>query len=143
MRRRINKRQTQRAAQYYVAAELARRGYHVSVPLETAKVSSLLVISPGNRYFTICVQAQSAKSFWPVPYREPQDDLFVVLVYLAHRHTPPQFYVLSSAELMQERQEYKLGLDPGNGEGDQEERLGGIPWRRALRHKSQWAKLPQ
>jgi hypothetical protein len=55
---------TQWSAQFYVAAELTRRGYLVSLTLGSARFADLLVVSPGGSRFEIDVKGQSTRNFW-------------------------------------------------------------------------------
>ena len=59
---RLSKRyQTQWAGQFYVAAELTRRGYLVSLTLGNAPVVDLLVVSPDGEHFGVDVKGQSTR----------------------------------------------------------------------------------
>lgn len=76
---------TQWASQFFVAAELTRRGYLVSLTFGNAPVADLLVVSPSEREFMVDVKGQSTKNFWLFQRRERREDLFFVLVYLAKK----------------------------------------------------------
>lgn len=132
--------QTQWAAQFYVAAELTRRGYLVSLTLGNAPVADLLVVSPGQVHFMVDVKGQSTRSFWLIKRGEPRDDLFFVLVYLPKNYEPPKFYILSSAELMKRREEYKRHIESTSGKYD--DKTGGINWSTALEYEDRWDVLP-
>ena len=108
MSRQSRKYQTQWASQFYVAAELSRRGYLVSLTLGNAPVADLLVVSPKQHSFMVDVKGQSTRNFWLIQRREPNEDLYFVLVYLPKDNEPPRFFVLSSTELMKRREEYLL-----------------------------------
>lgn len=134
--------QTQWATQFYVAAELTRRGYLVSLTLGNAPVADLLVVSPEQEQFMIDVKGQSTKNFWLIQRRESQDGLFFVLVYLPKDYDePPKFYILSSTELMREREEYKHHIESTSGKYD--DKMGGINWKTAFDYENRWDTLPR
>ena len=64
------------------------------------EAKDLLVVSPERRRFEIDIKGQSTRNFWLIQRREPEEDLFFVLVYLPKDFKPPHSYVLSSAELV-------------------------------------------
>ena len=55
----VKRYRTQWATQFYVAAELTRRGYLVSLTFGNAAVSDLLVSSPSGNNFTVDTKGQS------------------------------------------------------------------------------------
>lgn len=63
---------TQWSTQFFVAAELTRRGYLVSLTFGNAAITDLLVQSPRGVNFTIDVKGQSNRSFWDTKKRESQ-----------------------------------------------------------------------
>ena len=140
MANQVKKYQTQWAAQFYVAAELTRRGYLVSLTLGNAPVADLLVVSPNGEHFMVDVKGQATKNFWLIKRRAPRDDLFYILVYLP-KDEHPKFFILSSHELMREREEYRKHIE-SKGRKYRDE-LGGINWSTALRYENRWDKLPR
>lgn len=134
--------QTQWAAQFYVAAELTRRGYLVSLTMGNAPVADLLVVSPKQTTFQIDVKGQSTRNFWLIQRREPTEcgGLFFVLVYLPKDSEPPRFYVLSGAELMKRRDEYEQRVKTAGSE--YQDNLGGINWSTAFEYENRWKDLP-
>ena len=132
--------QTQWAAQFYVAAELTRGGYLVSLTLGNAPVVDLLVVSPNNINFKVDVKRQSTKNFWLIQRRIAQDDLFYFLVYLPKNAEYPNFFILSSSELMSRREEYKRHIESRSGKYRDD--MGGINWSTALQYKDKWDILP-
>ncbi len=133
--------QTQWAAQFYVAAELTRREYLVSLTLGNAPVADLLVVSPNKEHFTVEVKGQATRNFWLIQRGNPQEALFFVLVYLPKNNENPKYYIMSSSELMDEREKYKNHIE-SNG-GKYRDDMGGINWSTALKHENRWDKLPK
>lgn len=54
---------TRWSAQFYVAAELTRRGYLVSLTLGNALFADPLVVSPAGVHFMVDVKGQSTRNF--------------------------------------------------------------------------------
>jgi len=61
---------TQWAAQFFVAAELTRRGYLISFPLGNAPATDLQVTSPAGNSFPLEVKGLKSPNFWLI--RRPQ-----------------------------------------------------------------------
>ena len=130
---------TQWTAQFYVAAELTRRDYLVSLTFGNAPVSDLLVRSPLGRQFTVDVKGQSTKNFWLIQDRPLDPNHYFVLVYLPQNLGPPRFFIVSSDELMRRREEYKQLALP---KGRYRDELGGINWSTAFDYEAKWGNLP-
>ena len=141
MSKQSRKYQTQWASQFYVAAELSRRSYLVSLTLGNAPVADLLVVSPEQHHFMVDVKGQSTRNFWLIQRREPNEDLYFVLVYLPKGNEPPRFFVLSSAELMKRREEYRKHIEATSGKYKDE--TGGINWTTAFDYENLWDILPR
>jgi hypothetical protein len=137
---RCHRYQTQWAAQFYVAAELTRRGYLTAMTFGNAPRSDLLVRSPHGQSFTVDVKGQSTRNFWLVQRREADANHYFVLVYLPPHCQPPQFFVLSSGQLMEYRSEYEAA---SKARGKYRDDLGGMNWATALPHRDQWDVFPR
>ena len=114
---RSRKYQTQWTAQFYVAAELTRRGYLVAFTLGNAPGTDLLVTDPdGETHFRVDVKGQSTRNFWLVQNRWIEEDLYYVLVYLPRKlKEHPRFFVLSCSEMMEKREEYRRRIEAKGG----------------------------
>jgi hypothetical protein len=135
-----NKRyQTQWTTQFYAAAELTRRGYLVALTFGNALKTDLMVESPNGHHFTIDVKGQANKSFWLVQQRARDPDHYFILIFLPKDNTAPQFFVLSSDELMRRREEYKT---QSTARGKYRDDLGGINWTTAFEYRDKWENLP-
>lgn len=133
--------QTQWASQFYVAAELTRRGYLVSLTFGNAPVADLLVVSPKQSQFMVDVKGQSTHNFWLVQARENRDDLFFVLVYLPKDFEQPQYFILMCAEMMAKRDEYRKHIEARSGKYRDD--LGGMNWGTAMTYENCWGTLPE
>jgi hypothetical protein len=132
---------TQWAAQFYVAAELTRRGYLVSLTLGNAPIVDILSVSPSGRQFMIDVKGQGTKNFWLLKRRESREDLFYVLVYIPPDFTRPDFFIMESIEVMTLWDEYRDKL-LSRGKTFKESFLG-INWSTPFPFKDKWDKLPK
>lgn len=130
---------TQWTAQFYVAAELTRRGYLVSLTFGNAPVADLLVRSPSGIQFTVDVKGQSSKNFWLIQNRPQNQNHFFVLVFLPPDFKPPRYCIISSDELMKRREEYKQSALPS---GKYRDDLGGINWATPFNYEGKWENLP-
>ena len=139
MAKQSTKYKTQWTAQFYVAAELTRRGYLVSLTFGNAPVSDLLVRSPSGNQFTVDVKGQSTKSFWLIKDRPQNPNHYFVLVYLPRDFQTPRYCIVSSNELMKRREEYKQSILP---KGRYRDDLGGINWSTAFDYAEKWENLP-
>lgn len=131
---------TQWAAQFFVAAELTRRDYLVSLTLGNAPVSDLLVQSPQGHPFTVDVKGQSTRNFWLIQPRNPNPDHYFVLVYLPRDNSSPRYFVVRSDELMRKREDYR---ESKLQRGKYNDKLGGINWSTAFPYENQWTELPE
>jgi hypothetical protein len=112
----------------------------VSLTFGNAPVSDLLVRSPSGSQFTVDVKGQSTKNFWLIQQRVLDPGHFFILVFLSAQYAPPQYFIISSDELMCLREEYKQSALARRGKyGDD---LGGINWSTALRYGGKWDTLP-
>jgi hypothetical protein len=132
--------QIQLTAQFFVAAELSRRGYVVSLKSVSATFSELDVQSPAGKGFTVRVQGQSTRTFFPIQKRSPHPTVFYILVHLPPKLAAPRFFVFTSDELMRRREEYRKLTE---SRGSYHEELGGISWTTALQNEEEWDVLPE
>lgn len=133
--------QTQWASQFYVTAELTRRGYLVSLTLGNAPVADLLLVSPNQSQFMVDVKGQSPRNFWLVQTRENRDDLYFVLVYLPKDNQHPHYFILSCAEMLAKRDEYRKHIESRSGK--YRDNLGGMNWGTAMANEDCWDTLPK
>lgn len=140
MKTQSKKYQTQWASQFYAAAELTRRGYLVSLTLGNAPVADLVVVSQNETEFMVDVKGQSTRNFWLVQARENREDLYFVLVYLPKDFAQPRYFILSCAEMLAKRDEYRKHIEARSGKYRDD--LGGMNWSTALEYEDRWGTLP-
>jgi hypothetical protein len=135
---------SQWSSTFYVAAELVRRKYLVSLTLGEAPGPDLLVISPNGKPFKVEVKSLRRHNFWLIGEVSPQDDLFYILVFVPEDVSqPPKFCILTSSELKREIDNYQKKL---LAKGRRITKLEyGIPFRNAFKpeYENAWDKLPK
>ena len=111
----------------------------MSLTFGIAPVSDLLVRSPSGSQFTVDVKGQPTKDFRLIQPRVPDIGHFVILVFLPTQYAPPQYFIISSDELMCLREDYKQSA---LARGKYRDDLGGINWSTALRYGGKWDTVP-
>ena len=134
----MEKYHSQWAGQFYVAAELTRRGYCVAFTLGNAKRTDLIVTSPKNKCFRVEVKTQQTKNFWLIGRHPVEEDHFYVLVYLPKNSTP-EYHILTGREIQRMRQEYCDRMTP---KGNYRDDFGGFNWTTPLAHRDRWELIP-
>ena len=102
MSTKLEKSQTGIASEFYVAGELARLGYNVTITFGNTKSIDLLIQKELNVFKIQVKGIQSNDSIcWNVDKDKITDDIFFVLINL-HVDTPsakPEFFVMKGAEV--------------------------------------------
>lgn len=99
----LEKNQTGIASEFYVAGELGRLGYNVSVTFGNTKSIDLLVEKNGKSKAVQVKGIQTTKSIcWNLDKTKVLENIFYVLVNLHVNETneKPEFFILSSAECL-------------------------------------------
>ena len=130
---------TQWTSQFYVAAELTRKGYMVALTLGNAPTTDLMVVSPSGKQFKVQVKGLSSKNFWLIKKRQ-ENDLYYVFVYLPKDSKPPKFFIMNSKEVANKIEEHKKFVEP---RGKIYKKFDeGFNWSTVLEHENKWDKLP-
>jgi hypothetical protein len=95
------------AGEYFVAAELYRRGYSVAVTLGNAKAIDLFA-EKGTRTVNIQVKAiRNRKSVgWPMVRDRILDNVIYIFVCLNDPGTPPQYFICTPEEARKKIKQY-------------------------------------
>ncbi len=107
---RTNAGNTHIAGEMFVAAELAKRGYSVSLTMGNAKSVDLFAELDGQ---AICIQvkaiAHKRNSGWPLPFDKSKiiDDVIYVCVVLNAIDEHPSYYILLPQEVRERGRWYK------------------------------------
>lgn len=100
----LEKTQTGIASEFYVAGELSRMGYNVTVTFGNTK-SIDLIIQKGIDVFKVQVKGiqSNASICWNIDKSKISDDLFFVLVnlHVDHPAAKPEFFVLTAKDAME------------------------------------------
>lgn len=87
------------SGEYFVAAELERRGFSVGVPMSNVKDYDLLCVSENNNHYALQVKTTaSGKNKWMLSRKNEnikEDNVFYVFVHL-HDLGTPSFYIVPS-----------------------------------------------
>jgi hypothetical protein len=99
---------THLAGEYFVAAELYRRGYSVAMTLGNAKAIDLFA-ERGARTVNVQVKAiRNKKSVgWPIMRDAIKDNIIYVLVCLNDAPHHPDYYICTSAEARDRAKQYR------------------------------------
>jgi hypothetical protein len=132
--------QTQWAAQFFAAAEFARRGYLVALTLGNAQRADLLVESPTGHRFSVDVKGLSTHNWWLTRERDDHPDYYI-LVHVPEPSKSPEYFLLTGAEMAAEMDLVKQSaLAKGQvwtGRGS------GILWSTGTKYGDRWKVLPR
>jgi hypothetical protein len=98
---------THLAGEYFVAAELYRRGYHVGMTIGNAKAIDILV-EKGGRMIPIQVKAiRDKKSVgWPMMEDRVKGGIVYVFVLLNEPETKPDYFIATAQETRSRVKQY-------------------------------------
>lgn len=97
------------SGEYFVAAELLRRGYSVGITMGNAKAIDILAEKDGNQ-FIIQVKAIFKKKNvgWPITKDKVNEDIFYVFVNLnGDKLNEPEYFVGRGFEIKELVKQYK------------------------------------
>jgi hypothetical protein len=96
------------AGEYFVAAELYRRGYSVAITLGNAKAIDLFA-EKGSQTVNIQVKAiRNRKSVgWPIMRDKIMDNVLYIFVCLNDPGIPPQYFICTPDEARSKAKQYK------------------------------------
>lgn len=128
---------TQWAGQFYVAAELTRKGYIVTFTLGNVPTTDLLVKSPEGKTFGVEVKSAKTKSICQLkepPVPDNPEDLFWIFVSLLG-DAQPVYCIIRSDEVLRLWHEY-------NDKFPADDKFQGIQWSTLREYQDQWDALP-
>jgi len=99
---------THLAGEYFVAAELYRRGYHVGMTIGNAKAIDILA-EKGGRNISIQVKAiRDKKSVgWPMMEDRVEEGIMYVFVLLNDPETKPDYFIATGQEARSKVKQYE------------------------------------
>ena len=104
----IQRSSTGLSGEYFVAAELLRRGYSVGITMGNAKAIDILAEKDGNQ-FIIQVKAIFKKKNvgWPMMADKVNESIFYVFVNLnGDKMTEPDYFIATGIEAKQKVKQY-------------------------------------
>ena len=94
---------SRRASEFYVASQLSRLGYIVTLTSGQTKKIDLIVTHPDGRKITIDVKGLKNKTNWPIQLKYIREDHFFILVsYLSkfeYLSLSPEIFVIPSMQM--------------------------------------------
>jgi hypothetical protein len=123
------------AARFLAAAELERRGYHVSLADEKVPGFDLSVTTLIGEQFLVDVKGLGAAGTpWLGTIKPPRENLFYILVSVTADRKDDRFFILSQSEWNPLIEEYQRNHpdDPTSG----------FLWDAPLKYEGKWEKLP-
>lgn len=137
---------TQWAGQFYVAAELTKRGYIIGFTLGNAQETDILVHSPNDNNFSVEVKSMKKGNFWMYRKREVKDNQYYIFTIIGDIDESPEFYILSSKEAMAEYDHYYKHIeDLRKKKGvplNPKDNRWGAKSTDIKKYKDEWNKLP-
>ncbi len=123
---------TQWTGQFYVAAELTKRGYLITFTLGNAPVTDLLARVPDGSSFSVEVKSRSTPSHFIIPKEPPaRDDQFWIFVVLKDG---PRYFIATSDEVRPAWLDHKSKLKGGS--------LPALNWGVVQKWEDRWDILP-
>jgi len=87
------------AGEFFVAAELLKRGLQTSLTLGNAKSIDLFAINDEGTRFTIQVKALRSPNYFLIDLERVQDACYYVFVVLNKPDVPPDYYIVPGCDL--------------------------------------------
>ncbi|MHA1911947.1 MAG: hypothetical protein ACTSYA_09650 [Candidatus Kariarchaeaceae archaeon] len=135
----LTKQHTQWAGQYYVAAELTRRGYNIAFTLGNTPLTDLLVVSPTNRHLRIECKSQKSKSFWRIKRKNANETLFYVFILiLEDPKESPKFWIMKSIDVNKKIDEEVQKQENNIKKGTRKEVVEGFIFSKVLENEENW-----
>jgi len=129
---------TQWAAQFFIAAELTRRGYLIALTLGNAPRTDIIVTSPSGHSFRVECKGMRSKGAWLFKAKKGIK-LWFVFCYIP-KSGYPDYYILSNEEASEKLEDYKRH-HPNQASLD---KWPGCNWKDIANedYKEKWDKLP-
>ncbi len=87
------------AGEFFVAAELLKRGLQTSLTLGNAKSIDLFAVNDKGTQFTIQVKALRSLNYFLIDLERVQDACYYVFVVLNKPTVPPDYYIVPGCDL--------------------------------------------
>jgi len=139
---------TQWAGQFYVAAELVKRGYFVGLTMGNADETDIIAKSPGNVHFSVEVKSvKPTTTFCDYDQKDVKENVFYIFTNVGDVGDNPIFFILTSKEAMDEHQKnYDEKMQKWTAEGKPTDRPNyqwGVNYGAIKKYNGCWEKLPK
>jgi len=132
----MDKQITGLAGEYFVAAELLKRGWQVAMTLENSKAIDLIATNESGRTRRIQVKTlRSGPNCFTLHTEKIKSEDFNVFVYLNDEEEQPNYFIVKGEELLSDKTHY---YSASLGRSDLRETVNHGPLQE---HKNQWNKL--
>jgi hypothetical protein len=132
------------AAQFAVASELCKRGYHVALTMEIHPAIDLIVVSPKGLPFLIDVKGQYRKDSWAVRLKKTRGKLFYVLAFMPNVGQN-RFFVLTQEAMEREIKrhlQHAIARREARGLDGEPLYFPRVVWGFVKKHEGAWKVLP-
>jgi len=126
--------------EYFVAAELTRRGYVVAMPPGNFTGTDLFVESPEGAIFGIEVKSLRKSNFWLIKDSNVITPRYHILVFLPENQSP-QYFLFTPKQMKAEKDKYWEGCK-ARGATERTTLHQGFNWSQAKPYLNKWSALP-
>jgi hypothetical protein len=132
---------TQWTAQFFVAAELSRRGYLTSFTLGNAPVTDIVACIPDQKkIFRVDVKGLSTKTFWLLKRPNSDPKLYFIFVYIpTDLNEKPHYYIMTSSKVTKR---WDTNNDKAQGSKGWV-KAPGLYWKDTQEFEDCWDTLPK
>jgi hypothetical protein len=102
----MEKNNTHLAGEFFVAAELFKRDFQVSMTLGNAKEVDLIIRTPNKKTMSIQVKALQDKNCFTLAVSKVVAQDFYVFVFLYDDKKHPDYFILKGSEILSNRELY-------------------------------------
>ncbi|MBW2618754.1 MAG: hypothetical protein JRC92_07750 [Deltaproteobacteria bacterium] len=128
-----------KVAEYYVAAELTRRGYLIAMPPGNVAGTDLFVESPEGAVFGVEVKSLKKPNFWLVKDSPVESSRFYILVLL--NEPSPRYFVFTPGQMLKEKDVHRAKVQK-RGKPTNNPLWQGINMGQVYPYENQWDILP-
>jgi hypothetical protein len=102
----MEKNNTHLAGEFFVAAELFKRDFQVSMTLGNAKEVDLIIRTPKKKTLSIQVKALQDKNCFTLAVNKVVPHDIYVFVFLYDEKTHPDYFILKGSEILSDKKLY-------------------------------------
>ena len=129
----MEKNNTHLAGEFFVAAELFKRDFQVSMTLGNAKEVDLIIRTPKKKTLSIQVKALQDKNCFTLAVNKVVPHDIYVFVFLYDDKNHPDYFILTGSEILSDKKLYY-----GSSLNSSRQTINYGP---LFKHKNRWDKL--